>query len=153
MLLGLVLMEIKGVDNFGGYPSVVLADSTGERFLIISISESQATALRVALGGYRFPRPLTHDLMLALLDSLGWKLQKVVIDGLEDNVFYAKVYLRRGRRVKVLDARPSDALNLAARSGCPVYASEEVISRFLDDLYQELRRLQEEFVKPPGTEI
>ncbi len=146
-------MEIRGVEEWDGSPAVFLSDTSGESFLIISISEAQATALRVALGGYPFPRPLTHDLLLAALDSAGWRVEKVVINDLKDNVFYAQVFIKKGKTKKVLDARPSDALNIAARVGCPIYATEDVIKRFLDDLYEELRKLQERIIVAPGTRI
>jgi hypothetical protein len=79
------------------------------------------------LEGVETPRPLTHDLFESVLDELGVRLEQVVVTSLVDTTFFAELYLRTGNEVTVVSSRPSDALALAARVGCPIYVEDVVI--------------------------
>lgn len=109
--------------------------------LPIYVSVSQGESIMNGLYGVRFTRPLTHDLFIQVINSLGGAIKKVVIDDLVDGVFMAKLYIEVFRDGKtdeiVLDARPSDCIALALREGCDIYVSENVLKeagRSFDEL-------------------
>lgn len=90
------------------------------RRLRIGVGDAEAMALAFGLQGQEFPRPMTYQLMAALVAAAGSAVRAVRVTGLRNGVFYAEVMLRGGATV---DARPSDALNLAAITGAPVYVA------------------------------
>lgn len=110
-------------------PAVILA--VREECLPIFVSPDQAQSIGMALEGEPFERPLAHDLLLELLTEFGGAVNRVRIDDLIDGTFYAKVDVERydeGRPQRfVFDARPSDALALAARVDCPIVVTDEVV--------------------------
>jgi bifunctional DNase/RNase len=138
-----VPVSIYGVENLGGTYNAVLVDTTDERFVLIGISEDQALSLQLGLYGMDYFRPLTHDLFITALDSIGWKVKKVVVTRLEDGVFYSDLYLSKGKKTVKLDARPSDALCLAARAKCPVLVEEKVLDDYMEDFKRMLKELME----------
>ena len=74
------------------------------------------------------PRPLTHDIILALMEKLNISLEKVEITELKEGTFYSRIILRQGTKKIVIDSRPSDALGLAARIKCPIFIAEPIIA-------------------------
>jgi bifunctional DNase/RNase len=94
------------------------------RRLRIGVGDAEATALAFSLQGQEFPRPMTYQLMAALVTAAGSAVKAVRVTGRRDGIFYAAVMLRGGATV---DARPSDALNLAAITGAPVYVAPELL--------------------------
>lgn len=110
-------------------PAVILA--VREECLPIFVSPDQAQSIGMALEGEPIERPLAHDLLLELLTEFGGAVNRVRIDDLIDGTFYAKVDVERydeGRPERfVFDARPSDALALAARVDCPIVVTDEVV--------------------------
>ena len=95
------------------------------RRLRIGVGDAEATALAFSLQGQQFPRPMTYQLMASLVDAAGSAVRAVRVTGQRgDGIFYAQVLLRGGAMV---DARPSDALNLAAITGAPVSVAEELL--------------------------
>jgi bifunctional DNase/RNase/CheY-like chemotaxis protein len=108
--------------------AVVLRDPAGGRYLPIWIGPSEADAINAALTGQQFPRPMTHDLSLALLRPLNATVRRVTISRIADNTFFSEVEVAAGDQVHSVDARPSDALALAARAGAPIYASSELLA-------------------------
>ena len=102
--------------------SIVLASAADgdSRRLFIGVGDAEATALAFSLQGQEFPRPMTYQFMAALVAAAGSAVRSVRVTGLRDGIFYAEVMLRGGATV---DARPSDALNLAAITGAPVYVA------------------------------
>jgi|GEM_PF-1253340 len=136
-----VPVSISGIKNLGGSYNAVLVDTAGDRFVLIGITEDQAFSLQMGLYGMKYFRPLTHDLFITALDSMGWKVSKVVITSLRDNVFYSNIYFSKGKRSFILDARPSDALCLAARAGCPVLVEEEVLDKYMEDFKRMLENM------------
>ncbi|MDP2924323.1 MAG: bifunctional nuclease family protein [Candidatus Omnitrophota bacterium] len=112
---------------------VVLKDKKGGRFLPIVVGTVEAAAIRMQLNGFVPPRPLTHDLMRSLIESLGVRLEKIVIDKLVDNTFHAKLYLKTGDNgIKVIDARPSDSIALAVRTKSPLFIEEEIFKKLAE---------------------
>ena len=130
-------------------PVVLLEEkSGGDRVLPIWIGVFEATSIQIALDGVSVERPLTHDLMLSLAAAAGAEIAEVAIVGLRDNTYFAKITLMLGGpavqsedhsenegllqfepTAHILDARPSDALAVAVRSGAPILVAEEVFER------------------------
>lgn len=123
MILGLV------VDPVSNAPIVVLKVPDQEVCLPIWIGVQEASSIASTLKGIESPRPMTHDLLQNTIDLLGARVGKVSIVDLVENTFYAKIELRLGEEIKVLDARPSDALALAVRLEVPIYVNTEVLDR------------------------
>jgi bifunctional DNase/RNase len=106
-------------------PIVLLKEVSGDRYLPIWIGAVEATAIAFAQQGIVPARPLTHDLLKDVLESLGAQLQAVNITELRDGVYYADLVFGDGTTVS---ARPSDAIALAIRTGTTVYADEDVLA-------------------------
>ncbi|MEV4420073.1 bifunctional nuclease family protein [Patulibacter sp. NPDC049589] len=122
-------MTIYGVsfDMVGKQPIVLLKCAESNRFLPIWIGHPEAAAILMRLQGASTPRPMTHDLMVDVLEQFEVKCTKVAVTELRDNTFYATITLDlNGREVEV-DSRPSDALAFAVRCGAPIFAADEVI--------------------------
>lgn len=105
-------------------PIVLLREREGHRYLPIWIAAPEATAIAYAQQGVQPPRPLTHDLMVTLIEDLGHRLDEVRITKMEDNIFYAVLVLDGTTEIS---ARPSDAIALALRAATPILASEQVL--------------------------
>lgn len=105
---------------------VLLRETGGERVLPIWIGQPEAAALIMHRRGMKTPRPMSPDLTVALLDAAGARVERVVIERLESNTFFATVCVV-GAEPREVDARPSDALNIALRSGAPVHVATDVI--------------------------
>ena len=110
-------------------PIVILKDTNSDTCLPIWIGLAEATSIASALKKVDIQRPMTHDLLKNTIEILGARVGKVAIVDLVDNTFYAKVELRLGEEIKVLDARPSDALALAVRLEVPIYVNKDVLDR------------------------
>jgi len=108
---------------------VILKDSKIERYLLIWIGEDVSYAIASELQGARHERPLTHDLMHAMIERLGGEITEIVINKLENDVFYALITLQQGDTTLQIDARPSDAIALAVRIGAPIYVEDDVLAR------------------------
>jgi bifunctional DNase/RNase len=109
---------------------IVLKEKNGSRILPIIIGLLEAAAIKMKIGGVNPPRPLTHDLLKSLLDNLGAKLEKVVVDKIIDNTFHAKLVVNTGdSKLKYIDARPSDSIALAVRTSAPIFVEEEVLDK------------------------
>jgi uncharacterized protein len=107
--------------------SIVLAAAADgdRRRLSIGVGDAEATALAFSLQGQEFPRPMTYQLMASLVAAAGSAVRSVRVTRQADGVFYAQVTLRGGA---IVDARPSDAINLAAITGAPVLVAAELLS-------------------------
>jgi bifunctional DNase/RNase len=105
-------------------PSVLLRETSGERYLPIWIGAGEATAIAFAQQGVVPPRPLTHDLLKDVLDATGNPLTEVQITDVRDGIFYATLVLGSGVEV---GARPSDSIALALRTGSRIVCSEQVL--------------------------
>ena len=121
-----VPMQIAGVrmDVPAGQPVVVLRETDGPRRLPIWVGTNEATSIVFALQGIRPPRPLTHDLLLSVVDGLGRSITGVTVHTVENTVFHAAITLDDAT---VVDARASDALALAARTSCPIRCAAAVL--------------------------
>lgn len=116
-----------GIDLLTHDPVVILKDLEGKRHLPILIGPFEATAIALALEGTQVPRPLSHDLMKSVIESLKARVDRIVIHDIQENTFFAKVVLESTVGPLEIDARPSDSIALALRTGSPIYVSDQII--------------------------
>jgi bifunctional DNase/RNase len=109
-------------------PIVLLREVDGERFLPIWIGQPEAAAIALALQGTATPRPMTHDLMKNMLDEMAVTVHNIAITELREGTFYAIINLQRNGSAYEVSSRPSDAIALAVRLGCKIFANEEVLA-------------------------
>lgn len=130
-----IQMRVGGLilDPDSNTPIVVLRDSDGGRFLPIWIGPFEANAIVMRLEGVETPRPLTHDLLLTLVQELKAQVLHILISELKDNTFYARVHLVRDGEEIVLDSRPSDAIALALRAEAPIFVALNVLEQAKTD--------------------
>lgn len=130
-------------DPYNNAYIVILRDEHNTDMLPIWVGKSEASAISFALEGIATPRPMTHDLMKSLLDTVEAKVISVVVTDLKDNTYYAKIHLMYEDSEYSIDSRPSDAIALALRTSTPIFASEDVIrkqaSEELDQWLENLR--------------
>jgi bifunctional DNase/RNase len=106
---------------------VVLREEGGDRFIPIWIGPFEADAITLQLQGMEVPRPLTHDLLKSIIETLGAEVMHIVINGLEKNTYFARIVLDVDGDTVEIDSRPSDALALAVRTSAPLYIADEVM--------------------------
>ena len=126
---GYTKMSIYGInmDLFSSTPIVILKVEGDNRYLPIWIGQDIARAILMKLQNQEFPRPLTHDLAVNLVNELGGRMERITVTKLEDSTFYATITLEIDGRVVEVDSRPSDAIALAVRSGAEIFAADTVI--------------------------
>lgn len=119
-------MEVVGVrvEMPSNQPIVLVKELDGNRYLPIWVGAVEATAIAFAQQGVKPPRPLTHDLMANIVEAIGKPVTKVVLTELKDGIFYSDLYFEGA---STLSSRPSDALALALRLGCPIFATDELL--------------------------
>ncbi len=122
-------IEALGFDKATDTPVVLLTDKKKETVLPIWIGLCEARSVEIGMSGVVPPRPLTYDLMAAMLRTLDAEVTRIVITDLRDRVFYAQVVLSVNGRVSRIDARPSDALALASRMKSPIFVDKSVIRK------------------------
>ncbi|WP_419864451.1 bifunctional nuclease family protein [Candidatus Poriferisodalis sp.] len=126
----MVEMELLGVqvEMPSQSPLMLLRETGGsQRVLPVVIDTPEAQAIYRGIEQIRVPRPLTHDLMAAILDVLGATLVKVTVTDLRDRTFFAEMEVTIGSDTHTISARPSDAVALAVRADTPIFASESVL--------------------------
>jgi hypothetical protein len=122
-------MSIKGlmVDPITNMPIVILRDKEGQRVLPIWVGIFEANAIALQIENISTPRPMTHDLLRNVIQDLKASVQKVVVCDLQENTFYALIYLSLNGDTLAIDARPSDAIALALRTRTPIFVEDTVI--------------------------
>ena len=120
-----------GFDPKNMSPIVLLRDKEERNFLPIWIGMFEAAAIAMELQEFKPPRPMTHDLITKMIDSLNGKVEKIIISEIVENTFYAIIELKPAGKAKVLriDSRPSDAIAVAVRTGVPIFVSEQVMMK------------------------
>ncbi len=98
------------------------------RILPIWIGAQEATSILIAIEGADTPRPLAHDLMRAMLAELGATVDRVEVTRIDDGTFYAEITLDFEEAIRIIDARPSDAVALASRVGAPIFVADDVLA-------------------------
>jgi hypothetical protein len=122
-------VRIRGLmmDPATNMPIVVLKDIASEMVMPIWVGIFEANAIAIEIEKVAAPRPMTHDLTRNLIRHMNAQLEKVVINELRDETFYAVLWLRQEGEPMTVDARPSDAIALALRADCPIFVSEKVM--------------------------
>src|ERR1051325_4795391 len=122
-------MTIKGlmVDPISNMPIVILRDRDGVKTLPIWVGMFEANAIALQIENISTPRPMTHDLLRNVIHDLKASVQKIVVCDLQENTFYALIYLALADETVAIDARPSDAIALALRTRAPIFVEEAVI--------------------------
>lgn len=125
-----VEMKIRGLmmDPVTNMPIVILRDLDGKAVLPIWVGVYEANAIALEIEKVTTPRPMTHDLIKNLLMGLGGGVSKVVVSDLQDDTFFAMIWVERNGEMIAIDSRPSDALAVALRLDCPIYVEDEVLS-------------------------
>jgi bifunctional DNase/RNase len=108
---------------------VILKEKGTNRYLPIWIGPAEADAIAVKLQNVELSRPLTHDLLQSIISTLGASVDYIVVSGLKEDTFYARLALNIDGVKLDIDSRPSDALALAVRVGAPIYAEESVLEK------------------------
>jgi bifunctional DNase/RNase len=117
------------LDSSTKNPIVILKEVDGERSLPIWIGLLEANAIASELEGVKFSRPMTHDLLKNMMDTLGIEVRSVEVSDLKNDTYYALIHIIHNGREISIDARPSDALALSLRCGVPIFASENAIDK------------------------
>jgi bifunctional DNase/RNase len=106
---------------------IVLREREGARQFPIVIGIHEAMAIDRRVKGFRTQRPLTHELLASVIQSLNAELERIVIHDLKDHTFYAKLVIRQNGALTEVDSRPSDAIALGVASDTPIYVTEHVL--------------------------
>ncbi len=108
---------------------VILKEKDSDRYLPIWIGPAEADAIAVKLQDISVPRPLTHDLLRSVIDTLGGSVKHILVNNLESDTFYAQIIISVNGKTVEIDSRPSDAIALAVRAKVPIYAEEKVLDK------------------------
>jgi hypothetical protein len=130
-----VPMELSRViiSEYGESQVVFLKERQGERSFPILIGINEAMAIDRRLHSRPSPRPMTHDLLANVIEAMGGRIEKIVVNDLRDHVFIATLFIRRGEEVIEVDSRPSDAIALGAALNTPIYVAEHVLDGVLKE--------------------
>lgn len=132
-LIPVVIEGVFGIQQGGETRHLVLL-SDGERKLPIMIGMAEAHAIAQALEDIERSRPLTHDLIKNMLDKLGATVDRVNIDDLFNNTYYARIIIKSGDELIEIDSRPSDAVAIAVRYDAPIYVADGILDTAEDIL-------------------
>ncbi len=129
---------------------VILREKDSDRYLPIWIGPAEADAIAVRLQEVSVARPLTHDLLRSVIDTLGAVVEYVVVNDLSNDTFFARIMLQMDGRAVEIDSRPSDAIALAVRAQVPIFADEAVLEKAgvkLDEEGQTLETIEGQTVE------
>ncbi|MEA2016589.1 MAG: bifunctional nuclease family protein [Actinomycetota bacterium] len=142
----LIKMKLEGVriEMPSQKPILLLKEEKGNRYLPIWIGPFEASAIALEMSNIKTPRPMTHDLIINIINNLKIKVDNIEITDIRDNTFYAVINLKNtDKKVISVDSRPSDAIATAVRIKCDIFASEHVI----ESGGLEIRSIDEEVKK------
>jgi len=149
----LIEMKIAGItiDPITSTPIVILKDLEEKKAIPIWIGLFEASAIATQLESITFSRPMTHDLFTEIIGALGAEVARIEINELKNNTFFADIHLIREGKLTVIDARPSDAIAIALRTGASIFVEEKVVelSRNVDygQKSPDLDKVKEENLK------
>ena len=147
-----VTVERVGMGIGGDNAVILLRDTESKKVLPIWTGMVEATAIAIKLQGQEPPRPLTLDLLKAVLDSLDAKVLMVVVNDMRDRTFFARIFIRTstsGSTTLELDARPSDSIGLALRTGAPIYVADWILEEAgVDAVIEDVDSTDSEGTKP-----
>ncbi len=129
-----IQMELRRIiiSELAEHQIVVLKEVEGERHFPIVIGIFEATSIDRRVRRMEAPRPLTHDLITAVVEQLGGEIQDIVISDLREHTYYAKLRIRKDGELTEVDCRPSDAIAVAVANRVPIYVNEDVLGEALD---------------------
>ena len=122
------VFEHTAIGDNSSAQTFVLVQDVNNRQVLIFIGRYEAFAISMALEGDTPERPMTHDLFQIILNRIGARIERVIIDDIWENTFYAKLFITQGNKQYEVDCRPSDAIALAIRSKAPIMMAEAVIA-------------------------
>lgn len=135
-------ISIKGVMPTSNGCAVFLGNE--DKTFVIYVDSGIGSTIQRAVNGEQNERPLTHDLLMTLLDGLGAEVDRVIINEVEDSTFFARLIVSMenelSKKIVELDARPSDSIVLALMAGKPLYVSQDVLEK-VDDMTEILARI------------
>ena len=143
----MIKMKVEGMlfDPRSNMYILLLKEVEGNRTLPIWIGKPEADSIALALGKVETPRPLTHDLIKNIIESLKLKITKIIITEILDNTYYALICLNDTRKETLVDSRPSDAVAVALRVKAPIFVEETIIEqKGSDELEDWLKNLKPE---------
>ena len=109
---------------------IVLKEKEGDRQVPVIIGFMEASSIKIKISGVDVPRPMTHDLLVNVIGSLGGHLERVLIDKLVNNTFHAKLEIKsKEGEIKLIDARPSDGIALAVRLKAPIFVADDIFEK------------------------
>ena len=112
---------------------IVLREVDGDRSFPIVIGLFEAHSINRRVKGEESPRPLTHDLIVNMVDAMGGEIQDIIINELIEHTYYAKLRVRQEGELIEIDCRPSDAIALAVTANVPIYVAEDVLDEVCGD--------------------
>ena len=161
--IGMTIVETRTMMVDHEHHFVMLREQDGERVLPIFIGPFESAAITAAMQQVQMPRPMTHDLALRLVETLGAQVQRVTVNRLAESTFYAEIVLAQGDQTFTVDARPSDALALAARTGAPIFVARTVLDEaggpddevFWEKTFNHARELEAQITRsqPPEETV
>jgi bifunctional DNase/RNase len=141
-----VEVQVRAVAATSGGYAVFLGNE--DKVFVIFVDQSVGTAIAMFMQGTQKERPLTHDLLASILRALGAKIERVIVNDLKRNTYFARLVLSaenesQGKKIIEIDARPSDCIAMAIQQRAPIYVSLDVWNE-VDDMTEMLRKMQEE---------
>lgn len=130
----LVEAEIWSIARIGQDNAVLIRPVGRDVAVPIYIDQYQTQSILIGLGNVPLPRPLTHDLLISILENTGVKVDRVEITNLKDGTYYAQIVLIRGAENIIIDSRPSDSIALAVRLKCPIFIAESVVEESASEI-------------------
>ncbi len=127
-----VPVKVKGVyfvSTITGPQAVVFISADTDRMVPIYIGLAEAISIDIALRNETTPRPMTHDLMKAVMDNFNIKIDRIIIDDLDEQVFYARLMLKDTGKEIEIDARPSDCIALAVRTNASIFIDPQILEK------------------------
>ena len=128
----MAMIEVKvdglALDVTSNSPVVILSPMENTRVLPIWIGHAEAWAIAMELSNVDSKRPMTHDLLRMVIKALSAEVEKVEITELRESTFYARLLIKTGDASHTIDARPSDSIALALKTGAPIFANEELFN-------------------------
>lgn len=130
-----IQMELRRIiiSELDDHQIVVLKEVEGERQFPIVIGLFEATSIQRRVKSEPSPRPLTHDLIISVVEQMGGEIQDIVISDLKEHTYFAKLRVRKDGELTEVDCRPSDAIAVAVASRVPIYVNEDVLGEALED--------------------
>lgn len=130
-----IQMELRRIiiSELDPHQIVILKEVEGERNFPIVIGVFEATSIDRRVKGEPSPRPLTHDLIISVVEQMGGEIQDIIISDLKEHTYFAKLRIRKEGELTEVDCRPSDAIAVAVASRVPIYVNEDVLGEALED--------------------